>query len=331
MSAGAPANRAGALRSTSPRSNRLERAVVLYRKRIARCRTENQVNRVHIALENYLTPTEARYLDAALAAEPADSPSGRWIARLRHFMPADAARPVEFERRAVRKDVTHYTADVGSPAQKTLILGFASKGQRLMLPMHCVLGCLNPALYDLIVLRDFSKRFFSTGIPGLGGDFFESVSNLRKHVDLGAYRSSVALGTSAGGLPALLAAILLRLDRGVSIGGIDFPLFAARLRSYGVSEEPYAALLASRPDPFPELLLVYSPGYAIDEPAARALHQRVPSRLWPAKNCKGHAVLAWKFAHRRLPAFLSTILGQGMEEQPEPVASILPASQASLG
>ncbi|MDQ2961563.1 MAG: hypothetical protein M3R31_00160 [Pseudomonadota bacterium] len=298
----------------------MERAIRLYRKRISRCRTENQVNLVHIALENYITPDEVRYLGAALADDPADSPSGRWIARLRYFMPTEAVRPVEFERRGVRKGMTRYTADIGSPAQKTLILGFASKSHRLMLPMHCLLGCLDPALYDVIVLRDFSRRFFSMGIPGLGEDFFETLSNLRHHADLSAYRNSIALGTSSGGLPALLAAIQLRLDRGISIGGVDFPQLAARLRRYGVSEEPYAELLASRPDPFPELLLVYSGGYAIDEAAASALHQCVPSQLWPVKNSEGHAVLAWKFAQRRLPAFLSNLLGQSVEHRDPPEA-----------
>lgn len=310
-------------------SSRFERACRLYRKRIARCRTENQLNRVHIALENYITPAEVRYFAAALAEEPPDSPSGRWIARLRHFMPTDAVRPVEFERRAARRDLTHYTADVGSPDQKTLILGFASKGHRLMLPMHCVLGCLNPELYDLLVLRDYSRLFFSKGIPGLGGDFFEALSNLRKQIDLSAYRNCVALGTSAGGLPALMAAMMLQLDRGISIGGIDFPRFAAKLRSNGVSDEPYAALLASRPHPFPELLLVYSGSHAIDEAAASALHERVPSRLWPVKNSEGHAVFAWKFAQGRLSEFLSNILGQSVEQR-EPMAARFAASPASL-
>jgi hypothetical protein len=329
MNANVLATRTGVLRSNPPMSSRFERTCRLYRKRIARCRTENQVNRVHIALENYITPAEVRYFATVLAEEPTDSPSGRWIARLKHFMPTDTVRPVEFERRAVRRDMTYYTADVGFPAQKTLILGFAGKGHRMMLPMHCVLGCLNPELYDLIVLRDFSRLFFSRGIPGLGGDFFEALSNLRRRVDLSSYRNRVALGTSAGGLPALMAAILLQLDRGVSIGALDFPLFAAKLRSNGVSEEPYAALLASRPDPFPELLLVYSGGWAIDQSAAAGLHQRVPSRLWPVKNSEGHAVFAWKFAQGRLPEFLSNILGQSVEQR-EPIAARFAASPASL-
>ena len=40
----------------SQEASRLERAYRLYRRYTKRCRTENQLNRVHIALDNYMTP-----------------------------------------------------------------------------------------------------------------------------------------------------------------------------------------------------------------------------------------------------------------------------------
>ena len=294
-------------------SFRLERAYRLYRKRIVRCRTENQLNRVHIALGNYMTPAEVRYFEAALAGDPPDSPSCRWIGGLRDLMPTQKIRPIEFQRKGVLKGVTHYTAEVGSREQKTLILGLAGHFHRLMMPMPCLLNCLNPALFDLIVLRDFSRVLFTSGIPGLGGDFFEALSNLRRQFDLGSYRNTITLGTSSGGLPALLAAILLKLDRGISVAGMDFPEFAATLQVCGLSEEPYATLLASRPEPFPDLVLVYGKGNAVDAAAASALHLCVPSRLWEVKNCDWHTVLAWKLRQQRLPAFLAKVLGQSLE------------------
>jgi hypothetical protein len=160
---------------------------------------------------------------------------------------------------------------------------------------------------------DFSKRFFTSGIPGLGENFFQALHNLRDHVDPRAYRNSIALGTSSGGLPAVLGAMLLRLNRGISVGGMDFPQFAASLRTLGVNEEPYAALLAERPDPFPELLLAFSSGYPPDATAARGLHARVPSRLLEVKGCSDHLVLSWKLSTGRLPTFLSKLLGQSVQ------------------
>jgi hypothetical protein len=225
--------------------------------------------------------------------------------------------------------VTLYTADIGSCAEKTLIIGFTGNFHRLMLPLPVLLGCMNPTLYDVVVLRDFSRRFFSMGIPGLGADFFQALQNLRNHVDPAAYRNCVALGTSSGGLPAVLAAIRLELHRGVSIGGLDFPQFVAKLREFGVSEEPYTALLASRPESFPELLLVFGAGYAADVVAARGLHGRVPSRLLAVNACDEHLVLAWKLVRGRLPVFLSKLLGQnvktGERVAPSPVSTNIPA------
>src|SRR2546429_9744287 len=133
MSGVMPSRRADAVRPMPSLSSRLGRAYCLYRKRIARCHTTNQLNRVHIAIENYITPAELRYFDAALARDSSDSPSRRWITRLCSLMPTRAVRPVEFERRGIVKGATRYTADIGSPGQKTLILAFAGAFKRPML------------------------------------------------------------------------------------------------------------------------------------------------------------------------------------------------------
>src|SRR5206468_448929 len=109
----------------------------------------------------YMTPAEVRHFAAALAGEAPQSPSRRWIATLERSLPVKAARPVEFERREHLKGVTHYTASVASPAEKTLIIGFSGIHHRLMMPTAWLLDCLNPRLYDVLVLRDFSRRGFA--------------------------------------------------------------------------------------------------------------------------------------------------------------------------
>ena len=76
----AEASRRGSSRRTA--HSHLERALSLYRRRLGRCRTDNERNRLHIALENYMTPMEVRHFAAALAQDPPHSPSRRWIERL---------------------------------------------------------------------------------------------------------------------------------------------------------------------------------------------------------------------------------------------------------
>lgn len=302
-------------RHASSMSSHLDRTFRLYRQRISRCRTENQLNRIHIALENYITPAEVRHFAAALAGDPPDSPSRQWIARIDGFMPINKVRPVEFARRGISKGATRYTADAGSAGQKTLIIGLAGHWHRLMVPMPWFLDCLNPSLYDVIVLRDFSRLSFAAGIPGLGGDLLEALTNLKRQVDPGAYRNAIALGTSGGGVSAVLAAILLGLNRGISVSGEDFQRTTARLKSHGLSDERYTALLASRQHPFPDLVLAFGGDSRADMEAAVALHQLIPSRLEKVKHCGDHAVLAWHLRRGTLPAFLAKILGQSPENR----------------
>ena len=313
MNVGPAMGRVLLARPTRSTTNRLERAYRLYRRRISRCRTENQLNRVHVALDNYMTPLEVRYFRSALDGEAADSPSRRWIATVANSMPVNKVRSVEFDRNEIFRGVTFYTADAGSTDEKTLIIGFAGLNHRLMAPTSWLLDCLNPMLYDVIVLRDFSKRAFAFGIPGLGEDFFQTLSNLRMCVDARRYRNAISLGTSLGGIPALLAALLLKTNRGISIGVEDFRLFASRLKRMGLNDEPYAALLASRPRPFPELFLVHGAERKDDALAASFLNNLVPSRLWRVKNCAEHVVLKWYILRGTLPAFLAKILGQSLE------------------
>jgi len=296
-------------------TDRFERAFRLYRRRVGRCRTENQSNRLHIALDNYMTPAEVRYFAAALAQDAADSLSRRWITTLVGSMPIKKVRSVEFERTELRKGVSLYSTNDGSRNHKTLVIGIAGLHHRLMAPTSYILDCLNPALYDVIILRDFSGRAFAFGIPGLGGDFFEALSGLRALVDPRAYRNALSLGTSSGGLPAVMAAILLGLNRGISICGEDLGWFAARVKSQGGDDARYLTLLASRPQPYPELVLVCGEKKMDDAAAAVVLHNLVPSELWKVRNCAQHGILKWYMSRGTLPAFLAKILGQSLESR----------------
>jgi hypothetical protein len=307
---------AGAPDDASSTATRGEQALRLYKKRIGRCHTQNQVNRVHIAIENYMTPGEVRYFRHALDREPAESPSRVWITWLTAAMPTKIARSVEFERRALSKEVTHYSADTPSADNKTLIIAFTGVAHRMMLPTPWLLDCLNPALYDVVLLRDFSRVAYAAGMRGLGGDFVTSLSNLQTHVDPRAYRTTIAFGTSAGAVPAILAAILLKLDKAIAISPQAFDRVTALLQRQGLSGEPYASLLASRPQPFPKIFLVCAAEHADDVAAATSLQQRVPARVIRVRNCAGHVVLGWHHAQGTLPSFLAKIFDQSLEKPP---------------
>lgn len=290
-----------------------DRVWQIYRRRVACCRTENQSNRLHIVIENYMTPAEVHHFDQALEKERHDAPGRMWIAQLLGQMPTRKSRTVEFERHGIRRDFTLYTASTVPASQKTLIIGFAGNYHRLMAPTPYLLDCLNPAKYDLLVLRDLERRLFSKGFAGLGPDFFAAMQNLHRRVDPMAYRGAITLGTSGGALPALLAAVLLKLKRGVALGSPDFQRFQGHLHERGVDDARYAELFAARPEPFPDLILAYGAAFGKDATAAHALHGLIPSHLHPVENCATHSLFGWHLRRRTMPAFLEALLGQDLE------------------
>jgi hypothetical protein len=285
----------------------LERGYRLYRKRIARCRTPNQRNRIHLALESYMTPLEVRYFALRCANDPPDSPERRWVERLDAYMPRRPAARPEFVRRGTLRAVSQYTAEAGSRSDKTLLVCFAGVFHRLMLPTSAFLDCLDASRYDVVLLRDFTRTAFSKGIERLGRDFFETMGSLRTGLEPAAYARTVALGVCSGAMPAMLASILLGFDHGISIAGVDFPEFASWLAEWGVDARRHEALLDSRLNPLPDLLLVYSADTAKDAAAAKALQRRLPSRLWAEPDCAVH-VLPALLASGRLPSFMSRLL-----------------------
>jgi len=307
----APEPAASQQRSSMPHD--YQRLIDVYRRRIRRYRTENQVNRFHISLEQVLVPAELRQLGVALGDEPVLSLSRKWIERILQFMPLNKARPIEFERHVKLKGVTLYTADVGTSAHKTLILGFTGDQHRLMVPTAFLLDCFNPAGYDLVALDDYSKSLYLEGIPGLGDSFFAMLDGLRAYLDLPSYRNVVAFGTSGGGLAAVLAAIALKLDKGISIGGVDFDRLEARAASKGLPIEPFRAVIASRPVPYPDLLLVHAADQPRDEAFAASVSKLVPGRVMKVSNCDAHGLLGHHIMRRQLPEFLAILLGQDLE------------------
>ena len=313
MNGASPSPRVDSIGEPSRADAAFDRAWQLYKRQIARCHTENQSNRLHTTIENYLTPDEVRRFETALAGLPHDAPGRIWIGKLIDDMPLNKIRPVEFERRSFGKSISLYTADAVPAAGKTLIIGFTGHYHRLMAPTTYWLDCLNPEKYDLLVLRDFKRMHYAQGIPGLGDNYFEALSNLSRVVDQTAYRTVFVLGTSGGGMAALLAAIQLKASRGIAFGSSSFEQLVAKLQEMGLDPAPFEALLASRPRPFPELILAYGAKLPRDAIAAQAVHRRLPTQLHPTQDCATHSLVGWHLRRRLLPQFLPTVFQQSLE------------------
>jgi hypothetical protein len=207
----------------------------LYNSRIAQANSINEVNQMHIAFANSLTPTEIVYLHGNLFTgkhkAPALRPGGRvtlpqlqenarqWIDQHRAVLNEVGKSRIELYRRYELHDaVVLFSADRKAP-RRNLVIALTGANQRLMMPISTFLQNFDGKTTDILYVRDSSRQGFRGGIPGLADDMPEVGPELTKLFDMSAYKRRVSLGVSAGGLPSLVVALRLKLDATLVCGG----------------------------------------------------------------------------------------------------------------
>lgn len=208
----------------------------LYNARIAEATSINEVNQMHIALANSLTPTEIVFLHGNLFAgakhkAPKLRPGSRftlpqlqevgraWIDQHRAML-AEVGKPrIELYRRYELHDaVVLFSTDRKAP-RRNLVVSLTGANQRLMMPISGYLQNFDGKTTDILYVRDSSRQGFRGGIPNLTGDMAEIGPELTKLVDFGVYQRKVSVGVSAGGIPGLVLALRLGLDATLVCGG----------------------------------------------------------------------------------------------------------------
>lgn len=191
-------------------------------------RTKTDLDAALEGLTVYATPATIRSVlldtDAATVAQPA-SAAFRFLLRRQFRQTADAitaeidaSRPASdgWQRETLSPGAMRFF-DPSHPAwSKTLIVGFTGKLMRLQLPSYRVLLHLDPARFDLMLLRDGSHKLFADGLPGMGDDLGDLGAWLDDFAVTGGYARRIALGTSGGGLAAIHTALAHGWDRAVA-------------------------------------------------------------------------------------------------------------------
>lgn len=207
----------------------------LYDTRIVEAGSLNEVNQMHIALANSLTPTEIVFLHGNLFTSKHKPPklrpgcrftleqlkeAGRqWIDQHRAVL-AEIGKPrIELFRRYELHDaVVLFSTDRKSP-RRNLVVSLTGANQRLMMPISTYLQNFDGKTTDILYVRDSSRLGYRGGIPNLAGDMTEIGAALTQLIDFAPYRRKVAVGVSAGGLPSLVMALRLGLDAVLVCGG----------------------------------------------------------------------------------------------------------------
>lgn len=315
----------------------------LYARLLARCGTVNQINRVHIALTERMTPLDVHDLVRDLPPRSvvwngsiSQSLSRRgglvslavrrlrpktvfppesyaWVEELASWAAKSGkSAPEPFVRRRLRTNVSAYSAG-GPTAAKTLLICFTGVARRLFMPIPVFLQHLDASRFDLLVLRDPSRNGYRYGLAGVAGDFEGLVAEIGRMFDRRAYRAVVTYGTSGGGLPAIVTALRYGLDKGVSVAGKG-PL-DPRWQTVGAggAGEMLRDLVRASAAP-PNLLLVHGADCEPDAEGARAL-----SKFVPASTLIVHGRDGRKMGHNAVfPLVLESRFGEFVESALDP-------------
>ena len=249
-------------------------------------------------IENIATPSELReFLHHDIPVNP-----GRWfrgpvtawnmyrrLRRLRRELKAitsSAVHPFDWRRNPVTENADLFSGSDPATAGKTLIVGFSSRAMRLTAPTYQILCSLDPGHHEVLLLRDPTRQHYFSGVPGIGATVEAVARWLEDWVVEHGYGRVVALGTSAGGLPAICVALLNGWPR-VMVSGADNPARHPHLEELlgicaGIDEGEHAT----------EVVLAYSAGKERDTNGAKQIAKRLPNaRLAGDERFNEHALL----------------------------------------
>lgn len=210
-------------------------AIAAYNQLLSQCRSVNDLNRIHIAFGNTMTPSEVLELEETLFVEgPYQVPTLRddrafsddelrriariWIEGERADL-KNVRKPLAepFLRRDIRKSVTLYHNGEGASG-RTLLIAFAGGNHRMMMPIPTLLQNLPAKSTDVLMVRDGTRSGYTSGLDGLAPSIEELGSAIPKMLDISQYDRLLGLGVSAGGLPIVLVALQMNFEAVLACG-----------------------------------------------------------------------------------------------------------------
>ncbi len=312
----------------------------LYDRLFVQCTTQNQVNQLHIALENRMTPDEAREL--ALHIEQTYTP--RPLLRRAQWVQTQASRRLaksrwrssprvvyrhELEMHALQwadgtvRQLEQAGSQPGASMSRvwtrggatlyqsaaepsgTLLVIFAGNGRGVMMPTQLFLRFVSFFGADVLKIESPRGTAYSEGVRGFSVDFPTTVDWLADYVRDRGSPDVVMLGCSGGALPALLAALQLQVASVLAAGTGAFKV--AELGGPEGLEDlvaAYAACSGSRP----RITLVYGDGAPNDAVVADQVSSAIADVDLVEVPDSGHACLYPLVGRGELRALLARAL-----------------------
>lgn len=206
-----------------------------YNALIGRCRTINQVNQVHIALCNAMTPGEVVFMYDNLFVSPAHAPpslhpeaaftlaelrdNARLWFRRRHrdLLAAGKDTPEPFLRRDLHKHATFF-GDGAPPDDKILLVALPGANYQIMTAVPTFLQNLDASRVDLVIVRDGTRTRYLDGIEGIADSVEAFADTMPDWLGFKTYRRVCGIGVSAGALPTLIVGLRAGVDDLLAVG-----------------------------------------------------------------------------------------------------------------
>lgn len=181
------------------------------------CRTPADFYRLQILAECDAVPTDLAPMFRHRDMMPREALA--WMANVQHMMFAQATTLQPFRRQRISRNVALYTTRTDPDEQRVLLVAFCGLADRLQVPILAVLQHLDGKCFDVLLLRDPSKRIYLQGVPDYAPDLGLVAERIRADVDMDRYRGIRAIGTSGGGWAAFTVGTMLGADRAISMSG----------------------------------------------------------------------------------------------------------------
>ncbi len=216
-------------------------------EQLAKVGSATELRAAQDAMSVYATPDELRYLMGRshgtlpgsarrlgpLAKYGLRLRHGRWCRRIARDLRGDPQQSA-WQRTAISEMMLYYKGGAQDAAGKTLIAGFTGNQLRLMLPTYHILNCLDHDSFELLLLNDPRRKMFIDGVEGAGSTIEEVSHFVEDFAARREFRRVVTLGTSGGGLAAVICAIRGKFSKAITIGSASparHPAFVEKLAS----------------------------------------------------------------------------------------------------
>lgn len=296
-----------------------------YLGEIARCRTLNEFNRVHIQIEIHCSPPEVCAIIDAVRERgiPLIANLQRWHAIVDEQLRGGGRRPQPYVRTPVSPGATMYAA-AGTReehARRTLVIAFTGIADRLMMPVATFLQHCPAENYDFLVLFDRSRRFYLGGIAGLGDGLPASIEAMRALIASSGYRRAVTLGTSGGGLAAVWAGVELELDRAISVGGSIPDEVAKTENGHDIDMSGFEEAIRRHAGRLPEVVYLAGEHAPRDLAKGKEMQRYLPTTTLVITGCDNHNTLHYLRRRGELEGLLARLFAERHVDAAAPAAT----------